>query len=163
MKKLIFVFVFLACFCQRALGMGFVECDKIYVADTAAKQGTVVFVNTFYPEYRLNGNDVWSTIDVSNYIPPGTKSIFLQGILIITYDTGVGIADMHIHAKKHGETYIPPYNGQVVEAKKGNGIRSDFASWVPVDENGKFDFKYWCREIEGVYYGINLSIQAYVK
>ena len=139
------------------------EGNIIGINANTSKEHAGVFVSTVYPQYQYNGNGTWSEIDISNLVPVDTKAIFLTGILLITHSGSAGIADFRVHFKKSGAyTYPGDYIGQTVEAHPGGGQRTNFSSWVPV-ENQKFMFYWYGVPLSGVHYGTNLTIQAYIR
>jgi hypothetical protein len=144
--------------------MNWIECEKIYIPDDSPQGRTAIFVNTYT---GVGGaNNTWITSDVSSLVPADAKAIHVNGILIITHGTTAETADLHLHIRTD-PTANPAYNGQVIEATVGNGIRSTMACWIALDANKCFQYKYTIPnpppKVYPTYsaYGINLSIDAY--
>lgn len=122
-----------------------------------------VFVNTYTGVGPAKG--VWNKINVSAYVPVGTKAIHLSGLLIITHGSTAETADLVVKFRKVGGT-DDHYHAQCIEAATGGGQRSTMATWVPLDENLEFEMKYTVTNPNATWptysaYGINLSIDAY--
>lgn len=143
------------------------ECTTIGVPTDNSKQPNAIFVNSYSGSGPSSGS--WHEIDISDKIPEDTKAVFLSGVLIITHGTTSEIANLTIGFRAPGSSFDPNgqnYIGQCIEANTTGGQRSTFATWVPVID-GKFEFR-WDRPTTANYpiysaYGVNLSLQAYVK
>ncbi|MCK4521912.1 MAG: hypothetical protein KAU20_05020 [Nanoarchaeota archaeon] len=131
-------------------------------------QNPVIFINTYsgagvteHPEGE------WSEVDLTGIVPEGTKSVRLDGILLITQGTTAESADLTVAFRAVGETYNYTYNMQCIEASIGNGQRSNAGTFVAVDDDLCFEMK-WNRSTQGQYplhcsYGINLGLTAYIR
>lgn len=128
-------------------------------------QNPVIFVNSYTNAGALP--DVWTTVDLSAIVPVGTKSVCLDGILIITHGNTSETADLTVSFRLPSETYEYGYIMQTIEASILNGQRSNASTWVSLDDNRCFQYK-WSKSTSGTYptnssYGINLSVTAYVR
>lgn len=144
------------------------EYTHIGVTDDNSKHPTAVFVNSYTGVGPAAG--VWTAIDLTQYgVPADAKSAFLSGLLIITGGSTPQNPDLHLALRAPGSVLSSAdYLGQAVAVGAGDGIRSGFASWVPL-VNGQFEMQ-WNRVDGttaqwpvGAAYGINLSLQAYVR
>ncbi len=145
---------------------GWIEGSQIGVRTDNSKNPNAIFVNTGTPAGPVE--NTWHRIKVADLgIPEDAKSVFLAGLLIITQGNTYQTCAIHITFRAPGDAMIAGnYIGQAVEANMGNGIRSNMATWTPVND-GEIEF-YWYRTSYGPYpyecaYGINLSAQAYVR
>lgn len=127
-----------------------------------------LFVNTYtgdgmskYPPGQ------WSDVDVSSFVPTDAKAIRLDGLLIITHGTAATTCDLTLAFRAKGETIDYAYTMQAVSVTTGGGVRSVGGTFVPLDENKKFQVK-WTRSTTAQWpndcsYGFNLRITAYLK
>lgn len=145
-----------------------VEGSVIGVTTDNSKDPVAVFVNSYTPAGPPAG--VWTDIDLKPLgVPADAKSVFLSGLLIITAGSQSATCDLMVVFRAPGSTLAPGnYQGQAVSVGPSDGIRSGFASWVPV-VNGVLEFQ-WNRIDNtgaqwpvGAAYGVNLSLQAYVR
>lgn len=146
---------------------GWVEGNVFGTRDDNSRTPTVIFTNT-YTGIGAADEGKWIRVPVSNFgIPSDAKAVFLSGILIITHGTTPQTCDLTISTRAFGDTMSEDfYIGQVIEASSGNGQRSTMATWVPV-KNGQFEY-FWKRSTHGQWpsecaYGINLTLQAYIR
>lgn len=129
-------------------------------------QNPVIFLNT-YTGVGATRN-TWTTVDLSEIVPSGTKSVCLDGILIITHGTSSETADLMVHFRKPSETYEYGYIMQTVETAVGSGQRSNASVWVSLDENRCFQYKWNTQYPVNSYpsyssYGLNLTLTAYIR
>lgn len=127
---------------------------------------SAVFANSYTGAGPAAG--VWSVVDLTERgVPQDAVAAFLSGILIITYaGPDQGGADLQVFFRRLGDTATQDIDGQAVEAKTGNGIRSTMSTWVPLVD-GKFEWK-WTRSTtaqwpNGPSYGVNLNVQAWAR
>lgn len=172
-----------------------IECDKIYVTRQSPKQEwLVMWMNTFsQPLYPVSDNypfpgdwteadrwmerydwagksypdDEWITVNVSDRVPEGTKAVFLTGILIVSYGATDIPANMTVKFRRKGETEEYKYIHQACITKAPECARSGISVWIPLDENGEFEFK-WNRSTYGQWpeypaYGMCLGLNAFAK
>lgn len=142
----------------------FIEGSIFGVVDESPALHTVIFCSS--PGGYVAGLSEWTVVDVSALVPPGTKAVFLTGMLIITHGSTAEVGDLHLYLRKHGSQIEPVYTGQVVEACVSGGSRSMYADWVTLND-GKFEYK-WTRKTQGEWpgncsYGINMKVVAYVR
>lgn len=134
-----------------------------------------IFLNTstgvgvdVWPDSGVPGsNGPWRTVDVSELVPEGTKAIRLDGLLIISHGSISGTADLAVGFRAMGETADYSYVLQTIEAESGQGVRSNAGTWIALDENRQFEFR-WQRTLPGTWptypaYGINLRITAIIS
>ena len=135
---------------------------------------TAVFLNTYSGDgvtkpwngltFARNG---WTTVDLSQHIPTDAKSVFLQGLLIISHGTNNETANLTINLRPPSSTEAGTnYEGQVIEFEAGGGQRSPFAAWVSV-ENARFQFL-WNSNSLGTWpdwsaFAVNLTLQAFTR
>ena len=141
---------------------------NIHVRSGNTKDPVIMWANTYHsPEPEP---DMWHEVDVTEYgVPADATAVFLSGLLIITHGTDPAICDMHLTLRAPSDPLEPTngkYQFQVVEAHVGGGQRTNFDTYVPI-EDGKFEF-YWSRNTweqwpYGCAYGFNVSLQAYVR
>lgn len=141
-----------------------VECSILgFPARSPTQFYTVIQVNT--AETGPSSGDcylpeIWNPVDVSHWVPEGTKMLRLDGILILSHPLPTDIAEVLIAFRKHGETY-DYYDAMQVIDQHGGGQRSGSGTWVPLDEQRRFDFK-WKRAGSGAH-GFNLRMTAYAR
>jgi len=135
---------------------------------------TAVFFNTYSGDgvtTPWNGllftRGQWTRVDLSEHIPLDAKAVNLGGLLIITHGNQQETANLTLNVKPPSSNENPAnYEGQVIEVWTGGGQRTNFATWVAV-EDAKFDF-YWNVNQLGTYpefssYGINLNIVGFAR
>lgn len=128
-------------------------------------QNPVIFLNTATGVGATR--NTWATIDLTDIVPSGTKAVRLDGILIISHGSATEMADLMVHFRLPSETYDYGYIMQTIETASGGGQRSNAGTWVSLDENLCFQYK-WNTQSIGVYptyssYGINLTLTAYLR
>jgi hypothetical protein len=130
------------------------------------KKPSAIFVNSYTGHGPAAGQ--WVTVDLTEHgIPIDTKGVFLSGLLIISHGSTGGTCDLTLALRAPGDKLdYGNYIGQVIDVWAAGGQRSTFATWVPVIE-GKFEYQ-WNRNTWGQWpkecaYGINLSLQAYMR
>jgi hypothetical protein len=140
---------------------------EIYTNPDNSKYPTGIFISSYIPSYGPPAGQ-WTQVDLKPYgVSADAKAVFLSGILIITHGTLAQTCDLSVTLRAPGSTLVGgAYLGQTVEAHIGGGQRSTMGTWVPV-ENGIFEI-HWGRSTFGQYpsectYGVNLSLQAWVK
>lgn len=144
----------------------YIEGDIIGVPQKSPTgQNPIIFLNT-YTGAGVARN-TWSKVDMKGLVPPDTKAIRLDGILIITHGTTAETADLVVHFRKPGETYEYNYIMQTIEASTLNGQRSNAGTWVALDDDLCFEYK-WNTQSLGTYpaysaYGLNLTLTAYLR
>lgn len=146
--------------------MAWVQGNTFGVRDDNTTAVNAIFVNS---HTGYGGVDrEWHEVNVVPLgVPADAKAVFLAGILIITHGTTEETADLTIALRAKGDALNPGnYIGQTTEPHVGGGQRSNMAAWVPL-RDGKFEY-YWTRSTQGQWpanssYGINLSLQAYVR
>lgn len=126
-----------------------------------------VFMNSSTTPPIGAAHNTWTTIDLTGIVPPGTKAVRLDGVLIITHGNSTETANLKVHFRKGGETDEYNYNMQVIETQVGGGQRSTAGVWIALDDNLCFQYK-WATDYLGAYptysgYAINLSLTAYVR
>lgn len=128
-------------------------------------QNPIIFLNTYTGTGATR--NTWTKVDMTGIVPSGTKAIRLDGILIITHGTTSETADLMVHFRKPNETYEYNYIMQTIEASTLNGQRSNAGTWIALDENMCFEYK-WNSQTLGQYptysaYGLNLTLTAYMR
>lgn len=106
----------------------------------------------------------WATVDISNWVPEGTKEVCLHGIVILSHHYPGDIAEVTVAYRKPGESHDYPYIGQVID-QHGGGQRSNCGVWVPLSADRNFEFK-WNKtsstgELSRAYHGFQLRMTAY--
>lgn len=163
MKKIILLMVGLV-----SLMFGsFVEGNRIGVPLKSPTQSNpIIFLNTV-TGVGATWNQ-WTTVDMTGKVPADTKAIRLDGILIISHGSSSETADLMVHFRKTNDTSFPyTYIMQTIETDIGAGQRSNAGTWVALDENLTFQYKWNVNQL-GTYpqyssYGINLSMTAYLR
>lgn len=131
---------------------------RIIQINTYTGAGTTVFIK-----------DTWIDVDLTGYVPPDTKAVFLAGRLIITQNSEPSITDLQI-AYRRDDTVVDNMNylGQALEAPPGRGVRIPHSTWVPVKDM-KFQMK-WHSSTNWIVgnntlatYGINMNLVAYMR
>lgn len=129
-------------------------------------------IGYFVNSYTVTGPaaNVWTDIDVTQFgVPATAKEVLLSGVLIISGGSTFQTCDLLISARAPGSTWNPAnYIDQVINVGSGNGQRAPMSTMAPV-VNGKIEL--WWNRIdtdatqwpEGCAYGVNLSIQAYLR
>lgn len=154
-----------------ASASGWFEGSTIGVRTDNVKEPGGLFLNSAGTVPYTKGG--WTRVHVddlvsgqaSEKIPTDTKSIFLTGVLLITHAgaPGSGYCDMRVNFRAPGDTISGAnYHGQVIEAHPGGGQRSPYATWVPVVD-GEFEIFWDGVGSPGCYYGLNMTMQAYVR
>jgi hypothetical protein len=145
-----------------------IECSKIWVADFSPDQfnlwavgdhppqpdyNRVVYFYAAYPADDPRTKDYpnvgkphdWTTVDVSSYVPPEAKAVFLSGVLIITHGRNPETAELQIYFRRDdtqdkGKNYIH----QVVlnQLGKPNGQRCCASVIVPLTAQKTFQWKW---------------------
>lgn len=164
MKKLIALFLFLCVGFANA--QTWVSSTQTFTALDNSKAPIAVFVNS-YTGAGVGAN-IWQTIDLKPFgVAADAKSAFLSGILIITHGMTIETCDLTVAVRAPGSVFSAGnYIGQTIETQVASGQRSNMSTWVPL-VNGSFQFQ-WNRSTMGDWpdqcsYGINLSLQAWVK
>ena len=146
---------------------GFVEGTRLGVIAHHPKQFQAIFLNTHtgdgldqYPD------NIWTTVDVSAFVPPDTRAVYLSGLLIITHGSAEEICDLTLAYRTPGASDDPTYVAQTIEATAAAGVRTPHSIWVPAP-GGKFQIK-WQRSTGGDWpdhcsYGINLNLVGYLR
>lgn len=146
--------------------MNFIECDKIYVNYDTPQEVPAIFFNTYT---GVGGApNVYNTVDMSAYVPEGTKAIHMTGIMIITHGSTPETADLSLFLRTNQNVDNPNYAWQCIEAHLGGGQRSTMATWVALDENRCFQYKYTVTNPNATYplysaYAVNTRMDAYAK
>ena len=141
--------------------------NKIYVVGNSPSERTDLFFNA----YTGDGppEKTWHKVDVSDLVHPDTKAVHLTGILIITRGTTSEVANLRIYFRKNND-YDPTipgrYKHQAIEASSGGGQRSTMSTWVPLNDDLTFEYR-WEGDQKGSYptysaYGANLVIDAFL-
>ena len=140
-----------------------VECTKIYVVKDAAYYGGV-----FFNSYTGAGAkpDVWTTVDLSDTLPKTAKAINLSGILIITHGDTPETADLTLNFRTDNNSIVADAHAQVVEAHLGGGQRCTMSTWIELDSNQCFQYKWDGPNAQYTWpiyssYGANLRVVAF--
>lgn len=165
-RALVVLAALAACGAQANPVPVWVEGTSIGVPVGNAKHPQALFANSYSGAGPAAG--VWTRVFTDQYgVPPDAKAVFLSGILIITHGMAQETADLTVAFRACGNDLpAAAYSGQTVEAHVGGGQRSGVATWVPLDR-GCFEWV-WNRSTQGQWpnnsaYGVNLSLQAYVR
>lgn len=149
---------------------GWVEGSVIGVRDDNSKHPIALFINT-YTGHGMEEfpPDTWGRLDVTQFgVPEDALAISLSGLLIITHGVNSQICDVHIAFRAPGNDLHPgSYLGQTIEAVITSGQRSNMQTWVPV-KDGAIELNWHGAGLPATWpsycaYGINLSLQAYVR
>jgi hypothetical protein len=130
--------------------------------------GAVVFGEPSFPNEPIVPANQWTTISLANVVPPGTKAVELNAILIITHGSQPSTADLQVGFKRTGAAPTGNYQWQCVEGAAGGGQRSTASCWVPLDENLCFDLWWWFHPQPGPWpdysaYRANVFVNAYLR
>lgn len=165
-RRLLAVLLSLFCAVAQANGVQWMEGSVLGVPVGNAKNPMAIFANSYTQAGPPAG--VWTPVYVEQHGVPGDAiAVYLSGILIITHGTTAETADLTVAFRACGNDLpAAAYSGQVVEAHVGGGQRSGVSTWVPLS-GACFEWQ-WNRSTSGTWptnsaYGINLSMQAYVR
>lgn len=153
-----------------------VEGSKIGVLTDNPEAYPAIFVNSVNPETTPPAGE-WISLQVAQFgIPADAKAVYIGGILIITHGRKTQLCDLTVTFAKPGSTSTTGnYIFQAIEAQTEGGQRSTAGAWVPVVDGvtvwqwGRGDVKtQYPKGAIGPYptecsYGINLSVQAYIR
>jgi len=151
-------------------GDGWVS-GQIYVRNDNSKYPIAIRNYSEEPDYPTGYGDKsgeWVDVDVTQLgLPADTKSVFLSGILIISHGTNNVDCNLTVTFRAPGnDLQALHYAAQAIEPFISGGQRSTMSQWVPVI-NGKFEYQWNRNTFEawpmGCSYGINLSLQAFVR
>ena len=172
---------------QEAMGSGpgtppsfgpysWVEGSKIGVLTDNPESYPAIFVNSTKAETPPPAGE-WIPLKVTQFgIPADAKAVFIGGILIITHGKKTQLCDLTVTFAKPGTTTAPSsYIFQAIEPQTEGGQRATVGAWVPVVDGvtvwqwGRGDVKtQYPKGAIAPYpaecsYGINLSVQAYIR
>ena len=153
-----------------------VEGSKIGVLTDNPESYPVIFVNSVNPDTTPPAGE-WISLKLAQFgIPADAKAVYIGGILIITHGRKTQLCDLTVTFAKPGSTSTTGnYIFQAIEGQTEGGQRSTAAAWVPIVHGvtvwqwGRGDVKtQYPKGAIGPYptecsYGINLSVQAYIR
>ena len=152
------------------------EGSKIGVLTDNPESYPAIFVNSAKAETTPPAGE-WIPLNVAQFgIPADAKAVFIGGMLIITHGRKTQLCNLTVTFAKPGTATAPNnYIFQAIEGQTEGGQRSTSGAWVPVVDGvtvwqwGRGDVKtqYPKGPIhpypEECSYGINLSVQAYIR
>lgn len=154
------------------LPLSFLKATEFYIPTNQVRmyENTPIYFGANVPvPWGTPTPNVWIQVDLKPWgVTADAKGAYLTGELIITHGTTVETADLHLTARKTGDTTADCTKliSQAVEASVGNGQRSGASFWVPLT-NGTFEWC-WNGSTGGVWptnsaYGANLTLNAWVR
>jgi hypothetical protein len=152
------------------------EGSKIGVVTDNPEAYLAIFVNSTNAEATPPAGE-WIPLNVTQFgIPADAKAVYIGGTLIITHGKKPQTCDLTVAFARPGSaTVTGNYIFQAIEAETEGGQRSTAGAWVPVVDGvtewqwGRGDTQtQYPKGVVGAYpaecsYGINLSIQAYIR
>jgi hypothetical protein len=153
-----------------------VEGSKIGVLTDNPESYAAIFVNSINPDTTPPAGE-WIALKLAQFgIPADAKAVFIGGILIITHGRKTQLCNLTVTFAKPGSTSATGnYIFQAAEGQTEGGQRSTAGTWVPVVDG--VTLWQWARgDVKTQYpkgaigpypaecsYGINLSVQAYIR
>ena len=153
-----------------------VEGSKIGVLTDNPESYAAIFVNSVNPDTTPPAGE-WIPLKLAQFgIPADAKAVFIGGILIITHGRKTQLCNLTVTFAKPGSTSATGnYIFQAAEGQTEGGQRSTAGTWVPVVDG--VTLWQWARgDVKTQYpkgaigpypaecsYGINLSVQAYIR
>ena len=153
-----------------------VEGSKIGVLTDNPESYSAIFVNSANSDTTPPAGE-WIPLKLTQFgIPADAKAVFIGGILIITHGRKTQLCNLTVTFAKLGSTSATGnYIFQAAEGQTEGGQRSTAGAWVPVVDGvtvwqwARGDVKtQYPKGAIGPYpaecsYGINLSVQAYIR
>lgn len=144
---------------------------QVYVRNDNSKYPIAIRNYSEEPDHPTGFGDKageWVDVDVTLLgLPVDTKAVFLSGLLIISHGTTNEDCNLTVTFRAPGNGLeSDQYSAQTIEPFVYGGQRSTMSQWVPVI-GGRFEYQ-WNRNTFKPYpvecsYGINLSLQAFVR
>lgn len=131
-------------------GSDWLACNWLMVVKDSPDQFNIYNVGRdklfyFYAvdQTSFNDHNVWVNCNLTGLVPPGTKAVFLSGFLMISHGNNGETANLGICLRRDSTvTRGPNYISQCVCALPGDGQRSGFSCWCPLDGNLTFQHKW---------------------